>query len=303
MYNKKNRKIILLLFFIGSAIFLFPAISYSQYWGLKWHQIKSKPFIIHYLNNDVTYSDIVLKTLKNFYPRLSSEIGYQEKSTIMVFLCNSDKAYNLIVGKNFPKWSEGVAQPANKLIIIKSGVNSSKIIVHELTHILLHSAVNSKPIPRWFDEGLAVFYSDEQEFASSSLISKALITNSIIPLSDIDDVLTFHTSKAQLAYQESYLAVLFLIEEFGLDGIKRVVTALAEKENEDQALIAAIGIDLWDFETAWIKYLKRKYRWHFLVEFDTYLWLFILLLFLAGFMLMRRRNKKTMQRWEEEDRY
>ena len=70
------------------------------------------------------------------------------------------------------------------------------------------------PIPRWFDEGLAVYYSGERGLASSSLISKALLSNSIIPLEEIDEVLTFHKEKAQLAYQESFTAITFLIEEF-----------------------------------------------------------------------------------------
>jgi hypothetical protein len=132
-------------------------------------------------------------------------------------------------------------------------------------------------------------------------VSKALLTNSIIPLVEIDDVLTFHTSKAQLAYQESYLAVIFLIEKFGIESIKKVVAALALEENSDKAFLKAIGMDLLDYDIAWYKYIKRKFRWHFLVEFETYLWIFILMLFIFGFILIRRRNKKIIESWDDDE--
>lgn len=294
--------------FLLMAIFLISSGSvsklYSQPATFEWQQLKSDFFIIHYQANDHYHANTVLKTVENFYPRLASEIGYQLNTPVQIFLANTEKTYRSIVGRNFPKWSEGLAVPSSQIIVIKTTNDSSdprKTVIHELTHILLNGAVNGKPIPRWFNEGLAIFYSDEKEFASSSLVSKALITNSIIPLADIDEVLTFHTSKAQLAYQESYLAVIFLIEKFGIEGIKKIVQALASAENPDQAFLKTIGMDLLDFDLAWYKHIKQKFRWHFLIEFETYLWLLILMLFILGFILMRRRNKKIIESWNDDE--
>lgn len=294
---------LLIICFITNSFWLLE-ISYSQHQDLNWNFIKSKPFIIYYLENDIINANAILKTLESSYPQLSTQIGYQLNSPIGVFLCNSEKTYNYVVGKHFPKWSEGIAIPENKLIIIKAnnrGSDPRKTAIHELTHILLNGAVNNRPIPRWFNEGLAIFYSNEKEFASSSLVSKALLTNSIISLNDIDKVLTFNQSKAQLAYQESYLAVNFLIEKFGVNHIKKVVQALSLEQDADQAFLNAIGMDLWDFELEWLKYIKHKHRWHFLVDFDIYLWILILLLFIIGFIIIRRRNRQTLKRWEREE--
>jgi len=294
---KKN---ILLLYFL-----LLPFTNlHSQFWGQEWHQLKSDPFFVYYLENDIASAKSILNVLERVYPRMSHEIGCEIQESISVFLCNSREVYRYIVGKNFPKWSTGVALPSSNFVVMQTfptGTDPIKIAVHELTHILLDNAVHQKPIPRWFNEGLAVFYSDEKEFASSSLISKALLTNSIIPLTDIDEVLSFHTSKAQLAYQESYLAVIFLIEKYGMEVIKKVVSALAAEETNDQAFLTSIGMDLWDFELEWYKYIKKKHRWHFLVDFESYLWIFVLLLFVAGFIIIRRRNRKTIERWEHEE--
>ena len=56
-----------------------------------------------------------------------------------------------------------------------------------------------------------------------------------------------------------------------------------------------------DFEYEWFQYIKKKYRFHFLLDFDNYLWVIILLLFVIGFILIRRRNRRTIRRWEYED--
>ena len=162
-------------------------------------------------------------------------------------------------------------------------------------------ADHSWPNSMWLNEGLAVYYSGEKGFASGSLVSKALVTNSIIPLSEIDEVLQFHVEKAQLAYQQSYLAVDYLFEEYGSDAVKNIIHKLGQGLNINQAFLDGINLDLWQFEDEWYEYIKRKFRWHFLVEFENFLWVFILVLFILGFLLVRRRNKRIIQQWQEED--
>ena len=123
----------------------------------------------------------------------------------------------------------------------------------------------------------------------------------LFDVNDIEKVLTFDKSRAQLAYQQSYSAIIFLIEKFGLDGLKKTITAMTTEENIDQAFLNSIGMDLWDFELEWMKHIKRKHRWHFLIDFEFYLWIFILGLFILVSILMRLRNRRTIQRWEDEE--
>ena len=157
-------------------------------------------------------------------------IGASAYDLVSVYITPTEDIYQQFVGKNFPDWSEGIASPSKNLVVLKSPdimsehADIGKIAIHELVHILLNKAVHGNPIPRWFNEGLAVYYSGEKAFASGSLISKALITKSIIDLTEIDDVLVFYQGKAQLAYQESYLAVLYLFEQFGKDKVKEIIS-------------------------------------------------------------------------------
>ena len=271
----------------------------------EWHSTQWLPFIVYYQHNNSASANNVIQILQKNYPRLAKELDYTKQEIIKIFICSTMKEYRKIIGNNVPEWAGGVAVPSKNTIYVKTydyNVNFSKTLIHELTHILLHNIIENNPIPRWLDEGLAVYYSDEKQYASRSMVSKAILTNSIIALSDIDKVLTFDKSKAQLAYQESYLAVIFIVDKFGIGALKNIIKAINNEVTIDHAFLKVFKMNLWDFEFAWSKYIRKKQRWQFLVDFDTYLWIFILLLFLSGFLIIRRRNRLTIKRWDEEEK-
>ncbi len=308
---KKERffNMVMILRYIVFVITLFNLAfaSISSTGNQPWERISGSIFIIYYQQNDLQNSKKILNTLQTSYIRLSREIGVTLVDSVLIYVTPSKKVFDQIVGSNFPKWSDGLAAPEKNLIILKSPnwmppeTDNEAIAIHELTHIVVNRAVKGNPIPRWFNEGLAVFYSGEKSYAASTLISKALVTNSIIPLSDIDEVLQFHKEKAQLAYQQSYLAVDYLFRQYGSDAVRRIIHKPGDGIDLNQAFIDVIDLDLWEFEDEWYHYIKQKYRWHFLVEIDNYLWVLILALFIFGFIIIRRRNKRTIERWQEEE--
>lgn len=301
-----NSKIILRWIVVIISFLNLTGTAVSSDMNQPWERISGSIFIIYFQENDLHNSKKILNSLQTSHTRLSREIGVTSDS-VFIYITPSKKVFDQIVGSDFPKWGDGLAAPVKNLIILKSanwmppGTDNDAIAIHELTHIVLNRAVKGNPIPRWFNEGLAVFYSGEKGYAASTLISKALITNSIIPLSDIDEVLQFHKEKAQLAYQQSYLAVDYLFRQYRSDAAKQIIHKLGEGIEINQAFIEIIDRDLWEFEDEWYHYIKQKYRWHFLIEIDNYLWVLILALFIFGFIVIRRRNKRTIERWQEEE--
>lgn len=272
-----------------------------------WRRLNDTYFIVYFQNDDARNAQHILNSLQTAYHRLSQEIHVQIADSISVFVTPSQKVYEQLAGKQIPRWSDGLASPGRNAIILKSPrwmppeTDHAAIAVHELTHLLLDRATNGQPLPRWLNEGLAIYYSGEKEFTATTLVSKALATNSMIPLDEIDKVLAFHRSKAQLAYQESHLAVEYLIRNYGHDAIKNILYNISIGLDADQAFLQALQVDTWDFEDEWLADVKHRFRWHFLLELDSYLWLIILLLFVIGFIVIRRRNRRLMESWQEEE--
>ena len=73
------------------------------------------------------------------------------------------------------------------------------------------------------------------------------------------------------------------------------------EQDIDVAFRASFDMDTWEFELEWYNYIKKKQRWNFLMDLNSYFWGFILLLFIVGFIIIRIRNKRTLKRWELEE--
>lgn len=293
------------LFGCASLIFAFLQVSAPS----GWQEIETAHFKIRYVPSAQSPAAALPTTFESEFEDLSLRLGLQVVEPIQVLLAPSAEVFRELTGHLIPDWGEGVADASRNLIILKittppqSPGRLLKLIRHELVHILIGRGV-AKPqtLPRWFNEGLALYFSFDEEFAGGSAVSKALISSSIVPLSEIEDVLKFQTEKARLAYEESFSAVLYLEEEFGFEAITDIISALQFGQSFDDAFAEQTGQSTAEFELSWLRYVEQTYRWRFLLDFETYLWLLILLLFVLVFLGIKWRNRQTLKRWQNEER-
>ncbi len=292
------------LSFLISIRFLFFAEPAPQ----DWLTLDSERFKIYYTAADRSRAAALPAIFENEYAELSAKLGLQLDIPVQILLAPTPEKFNEFTGHLIPDWGEGVADAARGLIILKTLSPSSrdrllKSVRHELTHILVGRGVaQPETLPRWFNEGLAIYFSYDEEFAGGAAISKALISNSVVPLNEIEDVLKFQTEKARLAYEESFSAILYFEEEFGFEGIAAILAELKAGKAFDDAFEEYTGFPAAEFELDWLRFIEQKYRWRFLLDFETYLWIFILLLFVLVFLGIKWRNRRTLKRWEDEEK-
>lgn len=290
------------------ALLIFVAIEAAgmQTTSLDWVVFHSDRFNIFFQQGDSVNARKILSILQAEYPSISTELRADVTAPIGVFLAPNARKFNQLTGGAIPHWGEAVADPHKQLIIIKSprwknpSGDLRVILVHELVHVLTGAAVEQRRVPRWLGEGLAIYYSGETSHFGGEKLSKAQLSKQLIPLRQIDLVLNFGQTKAELAYQQAYLAVLYLIEAYGQDAVPLLLSALREHESIDDAFRATLGLTLEQFEQEWQREMQKKYRWSFLIDFETYLWLFIVLLFLLAFAGMLMRRRRIIRQWEDE---
>lgn len=299
---------ILLLVAFGSPPSATESFPQDKADDVAWHTLEGGPFVVNFPEADHRTAEKVLASLQAVYPQLAASFGAELRPPTRVYIAPSQDVFDGFTGGVVPHWGEAVADLRRRLIVLKSPRWSQPtrqlhiLVVHELTHLLLAEALDGAQAPRWFNEGLAIYYAKDPSYAAATLVSRALLSGEVIPLERIDDLLNFHQAKAQLAYQESYLAVRFIIERWGPEGLRRLVGAMRRSPDLDTSFKAALGIDFVDFQTDWYDFIRKHYRWNFLLEFDTYIWFLILFLFIAAFIAIRYRNRRTLQRWQREER-
>ena len=228
---------------------------------------------------------------------------------VSIFVTQNDKQFDSLVGENFPDWGVGAAIPSQYLIVVKSPTKHNylksipEVLTHELAHIFLGNKVNRQDLPRWLDEGFAMYIAQEQRWDVALSIAKAVFTNSLVNLTEIDSVNSFNSPKANLAYLESYLAVSYFIQTYGRDGFKELIRNLANGENINSALVKTIGLDYQGFSDEFTQYLKKKYNWTSFFSDNLFLWLILAFLIVMFYFVKKSRTRKIVKSWEEEDNW
>ncbi len=264
-----------------------------------------KGIVVFFVPRDSVYADQAINIIHRYWDEMTWDLQAKAPKKPVVLITATLREYREFIRQNdLPSWAAAVAHPAKNRIYVKSPrwdpqkFSYRYNIIHEMVHILLDQIVAPYPVPRWLDEGMALYYSGEKRWSTHTSISKALLTDSLLELDEIDHVLDFHQIKAELAYHQSYSVVNFLISEYTVTSLQIIVRGLAQNKPRDEIFLQATGLTFTDFEKQWRKYVGKHHKWLWLSEIQNYIWIFILILLIFAFMLVHIRNKRTIQEWE-----
>src|SRR5918996_41508 len=175
------------------------------------------------------------------------------------------------------------------------------LLRHEVAHVLIGRAAGGRPVPRWFQEGLAMIAGQSWGLADRSQLTIALLADSRISLAELDSRFTADQGTVQRAYAVAGAFVRDLVQSHGQGVTGAILSGVAEGLPFDEAFQKAAGVSLpaaadsfWERQTFW-------YRWIPLLTSSVFLWILITLL--ALWAIRRRRARDTAQRrlWDEEE--
>ncbi|MGA2506606.1 MAG: peptidase MA family metallohydrolase [Chitinispirillaceae bacterium] len=210
------------------------------------------------------------------------------------------------LGVRLPEWGGGGAIGKDTIIVPidrfpLSDMDLGRVTVHELVHIALERAYGLLRIPRWFHEGLAMTLSGELSFDEQLTLSRAIFTKKLMPLDSIERVNRFDAFGAALAYSESHLAVAYMIDKYGIDGIPELLNEVRAAGKFDTSLFTVFGFAPQEYDRMVHNYIIERYRFLFFFS-DTYLfWMLGAFLVIAGFIAVRIRIRKREKQMEEEE--
>jgi hypothetical protein len=226
-----------------------------------------------------------------------------------VYLIEDPARFEKLVSGRFPDWGAAAALPLRELIAVKSpdrfnlGRPLSELLAHEYAHLALHNRTGRYSPPRWFDEGIAMLVSSEWSWSDNLAMSRAAIFGQILSLEDIEMLNRFSSGKAHVAYAQSYLAVNYLIREYGLEAVNIFLDEIARGSSVDDALMNSTGSDYKGFEREFYVYLVNRFNVVSLFMDTIYLWIFLALVVIVGAILKFRKKKDFYKKWEREEKY
>src|SRR5262245_8297666 len=211
--------------------------------------------------------------------------------------------------RSAPEWALGYARGgAGTIVLIPSRARSypygslESLLHHEVAHVLVARAAGGRPVPRWFNEGLAMIAGREWTMGDRSRLFIELLPGSRVPVSRLDELFD-RTSRAgaDRAYTLSAALVRDLVDRYGVDFPGAVLAGLARGETFEDAFRRATGVPL---EVAAASFYRRQSFWSLwlpaLTSTATF-WTGVTLLALWAAKKRREKSERIRQGWEAEE--
>jgi hypothetical protein len=211
-------------------------------------------------------------------------------------------------GAPYPDYAAGVAYSELGLVLLSlTPVHANaphdlvQVFRHELAHIALFDAVAGAHVPRWFNEGFAVFASGETSVARLPTLWTATLADTLIPLDRLDAGFPLDQNEASVAYAEAADVVRYLVrhrERFRFQGL---VERMRAGQEFTTALRDAYGVELSELEQEWREDVAKRYTFWPVLLSGSVIWFGVIGLFAFAYRKRRRRAKVTLARWAVEE--
>ena len=275
--------------------------------GFCWETLRSDHAEVLFQGRYRIAAEKVRVLTETAYLTVTEALDIAPTGRVRVFLSSSGEEFDALTDGAIPEWGAACAFPGRATVVlrypIRGGRRLEEIVTHEVTHVVLGGVLGTYRPPRWFDEGLAVWLSGEWKIRETVGMSWAVLTHNVIPLREIERVLSFPSSDARRAYAESFLAVEYLVQLGGADVLGEIVRRMASGATFDRALRVSTGYSHAQFEQAWGAYLGRRFGLFSLLWEWPNLWLLILGLAVVAYIAMKLRTRRILKEWEEEEEY
>lgn len=184
--------------------------------------------------------------------------------------------------------------------------NLEAVLHHEVAHVLIARAARRRPVPRWFNEGVAMVAArqggDSWGLEDRGRLMLATLRRDQSTLADLDRGFQAGAHSAGRAYALSAAFVRFLIDEEGPRSLETIFRQLGAGVPFATAFRRATGQTLVEFERRFWERLDLWNKWIPFVTSSTTLWLLITALALLAFRRRRQRDEELKATWDEEER-
>lgn len=296
--------------FIGACFLLLILPISPSHGGQSLELIETEHFKIRFSQKDRRLAEELSRVCEAIYDAIVSDVGVPPRPGVEVVVARTHEAFlnSQPHRMKAPDWAAGLAYPDRNLMILKAPaaarygtIDPFRTFRHELAHLVLHQALSGVAIPRWLDEGLAMYEAGEWTFRTTAVISATTLKQNYIPMGNLRDRFPADLATAERAYAQSFSMVAYLFNRFGRERFRDFVVHIKQGRTLSQSTQEAFGLTFYDLETGWHRYLRLRYTWVPVVTSSAALWSLVTLIFLYAYVRKTRRTREKIMEWELEE--
>jgi len=234
--------------------------------------------------------------------QITGVLGFTEPIRVVLAPEGSELA------RNVPSWVSGYALGTQRVIVLFPARvhsypdrNLPTLVHHEVAHVLVAQAARGRPVPRWFNEGVATVAAREWGLEDRARYAMGVLGARPHSTHDLDASFAGNGAQVTRAYALSAALVRFIQRRYGSSTPAMVLDGLARDLSFDEAFYRATGDSLMHAEQI---FFEKEAFWTTWVPFLTStgaLWMAITILALIAIHRRRVRSRQMLEAWEEED--
>lgn len=250
-----------------------------------------------------------------FRERLRELFGYPVLNRVSVHVGRTpgEMATLAPAGSPFPKYAEGVAYPGLGLILLtidpkypNSEHDLGEVFRHELAHLALHEALEGRHVPLWLNEGFAIHLSGESQLARMQTLWTATLSETLMPLSQLDQHFPDDIVQTPIAYAQSADVVRYLLRTRYSQRFVAMLRRVRSGQPFTSAMNDAYGFEVYgvgenSLEDEWRRDVAKRYSFWPVLFSGSMVWIGALGLFVVGYYRKRKQQRVTLDRWAVEE--
>ena len=181
---------------------------------------------------------------------------------------------NLPLAQEAPEWMSGYAlSKASTIVLLTDRVltypndSQNDVFLHEIGHILAHRAAGGHPLPRWFDEGLAMMAARTWDLEDRARLVWAMVSDTQVSLDELNTLFIKDDTSVRRAYVLAYAFTLDLLEHTPSDVPKRILAKVKQGLSFPEAFAQTTFMTLsqaeesfWSRQTLWNRWIPVALR-------------------------------------------
>lgn len=228
----------------------------------QWHTISNSDISVNWYHGSSDFGFAVLSRALVARRFLTQELSIDKIDPLRIFVYADRDSFFRALPPTAREWTGGSTFPEYGVILMNFAEDNLdwglRATSHELSHAVLHARVpgflGGLVLPRWLDEGLAVYNETDNHAPDDQFdgqLRRGISGDQLIPLRRLVDNFPADPDAAALAYGEGYDMVKFMIEKRGSDRFGELLHAFESGTAMQDAFARVYGVGPDELENDW----------------------------------------------------
>jgi len=225
--------------------------------GHEWQVLAGEMVDLYWYGDQAKNAGALLERAEKALVRIQDDIGVPVSQRVAVYAYNSADDMSRALSRRSVGYDDrvltlGVAVGGNTLLLLSTHQDADMVIAHELTHVVVGLATENpySDLPRWLDEGLAMYAEGELPQGNRRALEKAVADDQLISIRSMTSY-SGNAADVDLYYGQAYSILEFMLDAFGREQLQQLLAVFAEGARQEDALRQVYGFGLDELDGRW----------------------------------------------------